>query len=597
MSLPSSATVPAESPRIAVLPGAVIDQIAAGEVIERPASVVKELVENALDAGARSIDIAAEDGGRARIRVADDGWGMAREEAVLAIRRHATSKIRALDDLVGVASFGFRGEALPAIASVSELELETASRDGAGTRLTIVGGGEPIADEIARRRGTTVTVSRLFFNAPARQRFLRSARSEWRAIVELTTGIALVRRGVRLSLEHEGRSVLVVPAAPDLRARVGAVWGATFADRLVAVDDVAGPVHVAGLIERPVDVGTGSRRVHLTVNGRAVRDAGLARAAESAYRSTIPAGLRPSMVLEIVLPADQVDVNVHPTKAEVRFRDRWNLERAIERAVHRALGSPGSAATVAAGAWFTQPRAGYDAPQTLADALRPGAPADAPLFDSAAASGSDRSGGGAEAAGDPALQDPPLELPPLQQWRRTYITFERDDGVVLIDQHSAHERVLYERFMRALDAGAAPAQRLLFPLTLHVSPAESEAFEAHREALARIGFEVEEFGGHTLLVHAVPVPHPRFDAERCLRDTLATLAGDRLPATASRHEHLAATLGCKAAVKAGDLLSEDEMRALLRSLAATTLPAHDVHGRATLVHVSWDEIDRRFGRR
>ena len=188
-------------------------------------------------------------------------------------------------------------------------------------------------------------------------------------------------------------------------------------------------------------------------------------------------------------------------------------------------------------------------------------------------------------------------MPPLQQWRRTYITFERDDGVVLIDQHSAHERVLYERFMRALDAGAAPAQRLLFPLTLHVSPAESEAFEAHREALARIGFEVEEFGGHTLLVHAVPVPHPRFDAERCLRDTLATLAGDRLPATASRHEHLAATLGCKAAVKAGDLLSEDEMRALLRSLAATTLPAHDVHGRATLVHVSWDEIDRRFGRR
>jgi DNA mismatch repair protein MutL len=596
MSLPSSA-VPADLPRIAILPSAVIDQIAAGEVIERPASVVKELVENALDAGARAIDIAADDGGRARIRVADDGGGMTRDEALLAVRRHATSKIRALDDLVGVASFGFRGEALPAIASISQLELETASRDGAGTRLFVSGGEAPEVGEIARRRGTTVSVSRLFFNAPARLRFLRSARSEWRAITELATSIALVRRHVRLSLEHEGRSVLVVPPAPDLRARIGAVWGAAFADRLVAVDDVAGPVHVSGLIERPADVGTGSRRVHLTVNGRAVRDAGLARAAESAYRSTIPAGLRPSMVLDIVLPPDLVDVNVHPTKAEVRFRDRWNLERAVERAVRKALGSPGSAATVAAGAWFTPAGADTDAPRTLADALRPAAPAGAPLFDegSSLPAGGPRPDDAPDAAA--STDDAPIALPPLQQWRRTYITFEREDGVVLIDQHAAHERVLYEKFMRALEAGASPAQRLLFPLTLHVSPAESEAFEDHRAALARIGFEIEEFGGHTLLVHAVPVPHQRFDAERCLRDTLATLAGDRLPAAAGRHEHLAATLGCKAAVKAGDPLSDDEMRALLRALAATTLPAHDVHGRATLVHVSWDEIERRFGRR
>jgi DNA mismatch repair protein MutL len=573
--------------RIAVLSSAVIDQIAAGEVVERPASVVKELVENALDAGAHSIEIAAEDGGRSRIRVADDGTGMSREEAELAVRRHATSKIRVLDDLVGVASFGFRGEALPAIASVSELELTTASEEGGGTRLYTSGGDAVEVSEVARRRGTTVTVSRLFFNAAARHRFLRSARSEWRAISELVTSIALVRRDVRLSLEHDGRSVLVVPPAPDLRARVGAVWGAPFADRLVPVDDVAGPVHVSGLIERPADVGTGSRRVHLTVNGRAIRDAGLARAAETAYRSTIPAGLRPSMVLDIVLPADQVDVNVHPTKAEVRFRDRWNLERAIERAVRKALGTPASAATVAPGSWFSGSSAG--APQSLADALRPSAAADEPIL----APAGDVNGTG---AGD-ALEEAPLEIPPLRQWKRTYIAFERDDGVVLIDQHSAHERVLYEKFMRALESGSSPAQRLLFPLTLHVSPAESEAFDAHNEALARIGFEVEDFGGHTLLVHAVPVPHPRFDAERCLRETLAALAGDRVPATAARHEHLAATLGCKAAVKAGDPLSEDEMRALVRSLAATILPAHDVHGRATLVHIAWDEIERRFGRR
>lgn len=573
--------------RIAVLSSAVIDQIAAGEVVERPASVVKELVENALDAGAHSIEIAAEDGGRSRIRVADDGTGMSREEAELAVRRHATSKIRVLDDLVGVASFGFRGEALPAIASVSELELTTSSDEGSGTRLYTSGGDAVEVSDVARRRGTTVTVSRLFFNAAARHRFLRSARSEWRAISELVTSIALVRRDVRFSLEHDGRSVLVVPPAPDLRARVGAVWGAPFADRLVPVDDVAGPVHVSGLIERPADVGTGSRRVHLTVNGRAIRDAGLARAAETAYRSTIPAGLRPSMVLDIVLPADQVDVNVHPTKAEVRFRDRWNLERAIERAVRKALGTPASAATVAPGSWFSGSSAG--APQSLADALRPSTAADEPIF----APAEDVNGPG---AGE-ALEEAPLEIPPLRQWKRTYIVFERDDGVVLIDQHSAHERVLYEKFMRALESGSSPAQRLLFPLTLHVSPAESEAFDEHNEALGRIGFEVEDFGGHTLLVHAVPVPHPRFDAERCLRETLAALAGDRMPATAARHEHLAATLGCKAAVKAGDPLSEDEMRALVRSLAATILPAHDVHGRATLVHVAWDEIERRFGRR
>lgn len=587
MPLPPSAE--AAVSRIAVLSNAVIDQIAAGEVIERPASVVKELLENALDAGARSIEIAAEDGGRTRIRVADDGTGMSREEAELAVRRHATSKIRVLDDLVGVASFGFRGEALPAIASVSELELSTAFEDGAGTRLRTAGGDAVEVSEVARRRGTTVTVSRLFFNVAARHRFLRSARSEWRAISELVTSIALVRRDVRLSLEHDGRSVLVVPPAPDLRARVGAVWGAAFADRLVPVEDVAGPVHVSGLVERPADVGTGSRRVHLTVNGRAIRDAGLARAAETAYRSTIPAGLRPSMVLNVVLPADQVDVNVHPTKAEVRFRDRWNLERAIERAVRKALGTPASAATVAPGSWFSA-GGGFSAgaPQSLADALRPSAAPDEPMF---APAGDDRGDAGE------ALDEVPLEIPPLRQWRRTYIAFERDDGVVLIDQHSAHERVLYEKFIHAMESGSAPAQRLLFPLTLHVSPAESEAFDEHREALALIGFEIEDFGGHTLLVHAVPVPHPRFDAERCLRETLAALAGDRLPAAAARHEHLAATLGCKAAVKAGDPLSEEEMRALVRTLAETKLPAHDVHGRATLVHVAWDEIERRFGRR
>src|ERR687895_1962781 len=324
--------------RIAVLPRAVADQIAAGEVVERPASVVKELLENALDAGATAVDVVIEDGGRRRIRISDDGSGMDREDAQLALERHATSKIRRPDDLVGVASFGFRGEALPSICSVSEFLLETADDDGSGTRVRAAGGQLLGVDDVARRRGTTVEVTRLFYNAPARQKFLRGARAEWRGVVDAVTNVALTRRDVRLTVTHDGKAVLKLPRATSLRARLGALWGAAFADRLLEVDDVSGPLHVSGLVERPADVGAASRRVFLAVNGRPVRDAGLLRAAEAAYRSTIPAGVRPTLLLEITVPAEDVDVNVHPAKAEVRFRDRWVVERAVEAAVRRALG-------------------------------------------------------------------------------------------------------------------------------------------------------------------------------------------------------------------------------------------------------------------
>lgn len=333
-------------PRIAVLQSAVVDQIAAGEVVERPASVVKELVENALDAQARAIDITIEDGGRARIRVADDGAGMDRDDAILAIQRHATSKIRQALDLVGVGSFGFRGEALPAIASVSQLELETAAMDGAGTLLRVNGGELDGVAEAARRRGTSVTVARLFYNAPARQKFLRSARSEWRAVAEVLTQLALTRRDVRLNVTHDGRPVFALPPASSLRARLAALWGAARAEQLVEVDDVLGELQLSGLIERPGEVGSGGRRLFISVNGRAIRDHGLVRAAEAAYRSTIPAGTRPTLLLELVLPADTIDVNVHPTKAEARFQDRWSVERALERVVRRALGGTDSAAAL-----------------------------------------------------------------------------------------------------------------------------------------------------------------------------------------------------------------------------------------------------------
>lgn len=595
-------------PRIAVLPPDVADRIAAGEVVERPASVVKELVENALDAGAREVDVDIREGGRALIRVSDDGHGMTREDATLAIARHATSKIRDAEDLVGVESFGFRGEALPAIGSVAHLTIESATEDGAGVLLEVSGGAVREVRDAARRRGTTVAVASLFHNTPARREFLRGARSEWRAIAETMTTLALVRRDVRFTVTHEGREQMRLPAAADLRTRVAALWGAEVADRLVAVDDVSGAVRVAGLVERPSDVGTAGRRTFLSVNGRAVRDVGIVRAAEAAYRSTIQAGLRPSLLLELTVPGREVDVNVHPAKAEVRFKDRWSVERAVERAVRRALGTEDAGAAVGYVRTLLPSEPAFGTPLGVEALRQGGAAAPAPLFAPVAGADADagpdvragevRAGGGPEAtAGAAAEPGDTVLVPPLTQFHRTYLAFERPDALVLIDQHSAHERVLYERFLGALEGGQAPSQQLLFPLTLHLSPAEAEAFEAARELFARLGYQAEGFGGASLVVHAVPAPHPRFDAERCLRDSLAALTGDRMPGAHARHERLAATVACKAAIKAGDLLAPEEMRALYVALARTTLPAHDVHGRATILQLSWDELDRRFGRR
>ena len=589
--------------RIVVLPSDVADQIAAGEVVERPSSVVKELVENALDAGAASIDVAVDDGGRQLIRVSDDGCGMSCDDALLSLERHATSKIRRAQDLVGVRSFGFRGEALAAICSVSQLELETAPEDGAGTFVRAAGGAVIESGAVARRRGTTVRVARLFYNAPARLKFLRGARSEWRAILDVIGSMALTRRDVRVSLSHDGKPALVLPATSSLRERLAAVYGSGVAGRLLEVDDVSGTTHVAGLVERPADVGTGTRRVFVSVNGRAVRDPGLVRAAEAAYKSTIPAGVRPTLFLDLVVAADMVDVNVHPAKAEVRFRDRWQVERVLETAVRRALGTFEAGATFGRGWTFAPgPAVPAAAPPGLEALHHTGAAPDG-LFENARDMGWEPGGNedspidGVQPARADATSDVSAELPPLQQWHRTYIAFEHEQGVVLIDQHSAHERVLYEAFMRDLEHGAASGQRLLFPLTLHLGPVEAEAFDRNRELFERLGFDVESFGGHTLLVRGVPMPHPRFDAERCLRETLAALTGDREAGVHARHERLAATVACKAAIKAGEALSFEEMRALFIALRDTTLPAHDVHGRATIVQLTWEEIERRFGRR
>jgi DNA mismatch repair protein MutL len=520
---------------------------------------------------------------------------MSAEDLPLALARHGTSKIRKSSDLVGVSTFGFRGEALPAIASVSQFEIQTAADDGAGTSIRVSGSQIGPTSQIARRRGTTVSVSQLFYNVPARLKFLRSARSEWRSAVESLTALALTRPAVRINLTHDGKAALTLPPVSSVRSRLGAIWGGRYAEDLLDVDDVAGPVHTSGLVQRPADVGTSTRRAFLSINGRAVRDAGIARAVEAAFRSTIIAGARPSFFINVTVPADSVDVNVHPAKAEVRFRDRWNIERAVETAVRRALGNFDSAASLGFRGSSFSFRPADIAPNPGAEILRPSPDRDAPLFETVDGSGTadeyDAEASSARVAAAPEI------IPPLFQLRRTYIAFEHEDGLVLIDQHSAHERVLYEQFMNTLESGAAPAQRLLLPLTLHLGPAEGEAFDLHRDYLERLGFEVEGFGGHTLIVNTVPMPHPRFDAERCLRETLDALTGDRIAGTAARHEHLAATVACKAAIKGGEELSQGEMRSLFGALRDTTLPAHDVHGRSTIVHLTWEEVERRFGRR
>jgi len=567
--------------RIRVLPDAVADQIAAGEVVERPASAVKELAENALDAGATQVRISVEQGGKILIEVSDDGSGMDRDDALLALERHATSKISAASDLVGIATFGFRGEALPALASVSRFTLVTSDGDGAATQIQVSGGRVDSVTDAARRRGTTITVRGLFFNTPARRKFLRSVGSETRAIWDTVATLALAHPATGFEFIADGQQRLVVPAGQSRDERLASVWGRDLAGTLLPVNHAAGAFRIAGYAQRPGDAKPTGRRVQLFVNGRPFRDPFLVRAAEAGYRSALHPGDRPSLFLDIGVPAAEVDVNVHPAKLEVRFRDRIGAERVVEDAVRNALGALIAAAPV--GEWRPMPQS--DATPWTTQA--PGFVAAPDLFEESPSVGP---------SVRPSVEPEPFAAPVWQLFS-SYIAFQADDGLVMVDQHSAHERVLYERAMEELRSGGAPSQRLLLPITLDLSDEELDAVEAHREALERVGFEVAPFGGRTVVLHAVPAPHPRFDATACFRDMVTDLAGGRFAGWANRLERFAATYACRAAVKAGMPLEEREMRELLHRLFETALPAHDVHGRSTIVQLPREELERRFGRR
>ncbi len=544
--------------RIAILPDAVADQIAAGEVVERPASVVKELVENALDSGARHVRVELEQGGKILVLVSDDGSGMGREDAVLALDRHATSKVKSVADLVGVGTFGFRGEALPAIASVSRFTLTTSEGDGAATELSVTGGRLDRVADGARQRGTTVAVrgALLQHAGPAEvsplgvERDSRRPRGRRHARAGPSRRRLRAARGRRLPPRRARRT-------RPWRSGSSAVWGAELAGTLVPVSYAAGAFRVTGFAQRPGDAQPTGRRTQLFVNGRPFKDPFLVRAAEAGYRSAIHPGDRPSLLLNIDVAPEDVDVNVHPAKLEVRFRDRIGVERVVEEAVRDSLGV--LAAAVRVGDWRPAgDRAGQRRLRGRADRGRPRSLRACPIPP--------------RPTQRRAVQPAAGFSVPLLQVFDTYIVYEAPEGVVIVDQHSAHERVLYELVMAQLTGADPPAQRLLLPLTLELTDEELDAVESHGEELRRVGFEAEPFGGRSVAVHAVPSPHPRFDAEACFRETVADLARGRFGGWANRLERFAATYACRAAVKAGQRLDQREMRELLLRLFATDLP-------------------------
>ncbi len=444
------------------------------------------------------------------------------------------------------------------------------------------------ADEIARRRGTTVTVSGLFGNVPARAAFLRSAAAETRAASDALTVLALCNLPVAFGLRSNDRELLALAPA-GLRERVADVWGEAEADSMLDVDGSNGESRLAGLIQRPDAARTGRRRF-LFVNGRPFRDRGLGRLVDEAYRTTLAPGLRPDFLLYVSVPQDAVDVNVHPSKTEVRFRDRAGVERALMEAVRVRLGRISSA-----------PELGREPSRGAATGPREPAVHEATgrgqfaLFVTDAEAGAETE---EEAWGGGTVPPTAPVRPELTQLHNTYILAATRRGLLIIDQHSAHERVLFEELMGRFRESGGHAQRLLFPLTLRLSPSEYSAVEELAPLLSRVGFEVEPFGDRTVIVRSSPNPHAYFDAERCFSEMIHELAegSPLVDAAGNQHERIAKSLACKGAIKAGQPLSQEEMADLFDRLFATELPGHDVHGRPTVVRLTLEELGRRFGR-
>jgi DNA mismatch repair protein MutL len=581
--------------RIHVLPSDLINQIAAGEVVERPASVVKELIENSIDADAMTIDVLLENGGKKRIEVRDDGCGMALDDATLAVERHATSKIREFDDLSHVRTLGFRGEALPSIASVSRFQLTTC--DGAAAHgveiecdpLT----GQRDVRPAARDRGTTVVVRELFENVPARRKFLRSAESEFRSVVTVVSSYALPLPQRSFRLEHNGRTVLDLPAAPTLRDRVIQVLGDESAASLEEIEERYEAAHATGFVTRGLRFGS-RRNQFFFVNGRLVRDRVLTHAANRAAESFDFDG-HPAIVLFLDIDPQAVDVNVHPAKTEVRFRDSGTVHVVVEHGIRKALGGAEEGARLLGVGQATLPaeiaEAGSSAPHRFA-------PEFTPLFQRQAVVQPPRETTPAPAAvmeAIPRLGD--LQGRVIGQYRMSYILVDTPGGLRMVDQHVAHERVLYDRyFVRAAERQPV-TQHLLTPILYETGAAESAVLESHLDELLAVGFTMERFSGNSFAVSAVPPELLRSDIETFLRLLIDASIEERSPHLLRVREKVCASLACQAAIKVHRALSGEEMARLVAELLDSSNPFACPHGRPIIVDIKHLDIERHFHRK
>ncbi len=590
--------------RIRVLSDSLINRIAAGEVVDRPASVVKELVENSLDAGAKTIEIRLNGGGRQLIEIRDDGCGMDRDDALLAVERHATSKVCSPGDLDVIRSFGFRGEALASIAAVSNFRLETAIEDGEGTRVVVRGGRISEVATVGLPRGTAIRVERLFVNVPARRKFLRSEATELAQGMRWISRYALARPDVRWITEHGGRRLIEAPPASDLRERAAQLLGPETARHMLTIDLSRDGARVHGLAGRPVDAHVGRDHQHLFVNGRAVQDRVLTHGLAEAYRNNLAHGRHPAAILFVEIGPEAFDVNVHPQKTEVRFHRPGSVHDLVRDAVAEALGQ--DRAVPRFGELRPGPmddhernprsREGFESGKTYPMA---GEPSPFPVRPPTSQRPTEVRE--ASVGSQPGLQlaEPGAAPRVLGQLHSSYILAQDREGLVVVDQHAAHERVLFERLLGATESSAVESQALLFPKTIEFAPHQWPTISEQIGEFRRLGFGIEPFGGASVRVDSVPTMTVGLDVERLILDLLGAVQ-EAKSVTATIPElrrRLITTAACHSAITIRVALELEEMRRLLRDLYATDNPTTCPHGRPILFRMGLDEIERAFRRR
>ncbi|MCD6162564.1 MAG: DNA mismatch repair endonuclease MutL [candidate division Zixibacteria bacterium] len=585
-------------PRIKKLPELLIDKIAAGEVVENPASVIKELVENALDAGADTLDLTIERGGTRLIKLVDNGSGIPRDQLRLAFDRHATSKLENEADIQAIASYGFRGEALPAIASVSIVEMTSAVAGAKeGARIRIEGGNEILLDPAPARQGCVVSVKQLFYNTPARRKFLKSDTSETRKATAIFCKYAVSRFTNAMKMVSDKKEILNYPHDKKLIDRLSRLWGNKVSSHLIEVEDSFEGLHLHGFVTRP-EISRGNRnQIHLNVNGRPIYDVSLMHAIRSGYGNALDSGFFPMAAVFIDIDKSAVDVNVHPAKTEVRFADEKYLYSKLRKLVETAVRVP---------ALFTAHSIANNKSDFKGTISRM---ADSETHQPAGhkseivikySHGNNTNHGCPDDKDSQITQEAEQELDiggeRFQQYYNTFIMGFRDGKIWMIDQHTAHERILYEAALNNLCERPGASQRLLFDLSIELEPEEMAVFEKHRNYLERLGFEIEPFGGRAVIIRGVPCYFESSAIEDIFRNLLNSFS-DNLSTGEDAVMALASSVACHAAIKAGESLSQEQMQGLFNRLFECQEPFQCPHGRPTVVSISREDLEKIFKRR